>query len=191
MEKTNCSTFSINKVEYVIISDKDRSDYKCPGYIQHIMDSPTGKRIIVRVYSPNDPDSLGRQYCLNSDQVESITGGVFNRLLRDVREQKRIQNTYADTDIRQTEGVMRAMRCNVKQIYFRPEDKTTTVLWTDGTKSTVKCADDDEYSEYAGFCAAVAKRLYGNNGRIKRVIRDKGIYQPSKRKKKPLDGDPR
>lgn len=47
---------------------------------------------------------------------------------------------------------------------------STTVFWDDDTKTVVKCAEDDLYSEYTAFTAAYVKKLFGNNSRIKRII---------------------
>lgn len=46
----------------------------------------------------------------------------------------------------------------------------TIVFWDDDTKTVVKCAEDDLYSEYTAFTAAYVKKLFGNNSRIKRII---------------------
>lgn len=42
-----------------------------------------------------------------------------------------------------------------------PNPPYTIVLWKDGTKTIVKCTEDDNYSVGAGFAAAVVKKLYG------------------------------
>ena len=39
----------------------------------------------------------------------------------------------------------------------------TIILWTDGTKTVVKCKEGDPYSPEAGFALAVLKRLTGND----------------------------
>lgn len=46
----------------------------------------------------------------------------------------------------------------------------TIVFWADGTKTIVKRADDEAESDYAAFTAAVAKRLYGSNSALKRIV---------------------
>lgn len=50
------------------------------------------------------------------------------------------------------------------------------VYWTDGTKTVVKCNENDEYSEYAGFVAAVAKKMYGGANAINRLIDSKKSF---------------
>ena len=68
-------------------------------------------------------------------------------------------------------------------------DAATIVYWTDGTKTVVKCNENDEYSEYAGFIAAVAKKMYGGANAInrlidsKKVIRGNGLGQPFRSEK--------
>ena len=47
-----------------------------------------------------------------------------------------------------------------KIIYNGP---ATIILWTDGTKTVVKCKEGDPYSFEAGFALAVLKRLTGND----------------------------
>ena len=42
----------------------------------------------------------------------------------------------------------------------------TTVIWTDGTKTTVKLMPGAEDSDYGAFTAALAKKIYGGNGKV-------------------------
>lgn len=48
--------------------------------------------------------------------------------------------------------------------------KATIVFWEDGTKTVVKCAEGTEPDKYNGFCAALAKKIFGNNSRLKKSI---------------------
>ena len=68
---------------------------------------------------------------------------------------------------------MIVMPIPVKIIYNHP---ATTVIWSDKTKTTVKCSEDQEFSEYYGYLAALAKKIYKTNGTIERLIRDKREY---------------
>lgn len=70
-----------------------------------------------------------------------------------------------------------------KHIYYY-DNNYTTVLWNDGTRTTVKLSDDDIYDEYSAFCAALAKRIYGSNSRIKKIIKTQGRFLLSKEEKK-------
>ena len=48
----------------------------------------------------------------------------------------------------------------------------TTVKWTDGTYTTVKLSKDDadDKSAYMAFCCALAKKIYGTNSKIHRIV---------------------
>lgn len=48
----------------------------------------------------------------------------------------------------------------------------TTIIWGDGEKTTVKVADGQPFDKYAGFCAAVVKRLFGSSAAAKKVMDD-------------------
>lgn len=51
-------------------------------------------------------------------------------------------------------------------------DHYTTVKWTDGTYTTVKLSKDDadDKSAYMAFCCALAKKIYGTNSKIHRIV---------------------
>lgn len=58
---------------------------------------------------------------------------------------------------------------------FTPErimksGKKTTVLWADGSTTTVKLQDGDEPDDYDAFTAALAKKIFGSNSKLKKVI---------------------
>lgn len=52
-----------------------------------------------------------------------------------------------------------------KNIWFT-DGGYTTVEWFDGTKTTVKAEDPDTASDFAGFCCAMAKKMYGSNTKL-------------------------
>ena len=217
----------MERTEYIIISDRERKDFNCPGYIQRVLSSPAGTRIIVRVYSPDDQDSMGTEHCLNVDQVASIDKTVFRKRFDQIIFARKdrtneenpmtlnklgryITNEHTrnfEKDFLNREwfaggsgrgydskvdynGISRRsnmMKYGVKEIIYH--DAATIVYWTDGTKTVVKCNKNDEYSEYSGFVAAVAKKMYGGANAInrlidsKKVIHGNGLGQPFRSKK--------
>ena len=56
----------------------------------------------------------------------------------------------------------------VKKVIF--SGPKTIVLWEDGTKTIVSCGAGDTYDYYAGFCAAVVKKLFGSTTHAKKVL---------------------
>ena len=57
---------------------------------------------------------------------------------------------------------------SVDRIIFN--DPATIVFWQDGTKTVVKCQEGQTFNPYFGFCAAIAKKLYGSNSRLNRIV---------------------
>lgn len=74
----------------------------------------------------------------------------------------------------------------VLAIYANPP--YTTVKWSDGSTTTVKCCEDDTYSEAQGFAAALTKKLYGgkneSSSHVKKFVAEHVIRQQKKGKKK-------
>lgn len=60
-------------------------------------------------------------------------------------------------------------RYKVKKILYN--GPATIVYWADGEKTVVKCMDTDTFDPMAGFCAALAKRVYGSTGAVKQIIK--------------------
>ena len=56
----------------------------------------------------------------------------------------------------------------VKQVIF--SGPKTIVFWLDGTKTIVSCGEGDHNDPYAGFCAAVTKRVFGSTSQAKKVL---------------------
>lgn len=67
-----------------------------------------------------------------------------------------------------------------EKIYYN--NPVTVVFWEDGTKTTVRLHEGEEYNEYSAFCAALAKKIFGNNSHLTKVVKS-GI-KPKKKSKK-------
>ena len=48
----------------------------------------------------------------------------------------------------------------------------TTILWTDGTKTTVKCSDEDAWSDDVGIAMCYLKKMLGNKGNFNNIFRE-------------------
>ena len=55
----------------------------------------------------------------------------------------------------------------VKRVVYH--EPATIVFWTDDTKTVVKCIDGQPYEKYAGFCAAVTKKVFGGTSTAKKI----------------------
>lgn len=168
---------------YIMIRDRSRSDNGCPGYIKYV--NPDG-RLAVQIYTSTDMDSLGTHYLLDPEQVVAISKPVFKRMLNECSKARRDVHDYMQKDSEFTTCLHRQFQFAPKEIIYN--DAATIVYWTDGTKTVVKCNENDVYSEYFGFIAAVAKKMYGGANAInrlidsKKIIRGNGLGQPFRSK---------
>lgn len=59
----------------------------------------------------------------------------------------------------------------------------TVVFWKDGSKTVVKCGVNETPDDYDAFTAALAIKIFGNNSRLKKIIKEKTVVQQIKKKK--------
>lgn len=57
-----------------------------------------------------------------------------------------------------------------KSIEQSADHTTVVVIWNDGTKTIVRLSPNDPDDIYMAFTAALAKKIFGNNTQIKKVI---------------------
>lgn len=48
----------------------------------------------------------------------------------------------------------------------------TTILWKDGTKTTVKCQDEDVWADDVGIAMCYLKKMLGNKGNFNNIFRE-------------------
>lgn len=63
-----------------------------------------------------------------------------------------------------------AMDMAPKEVIFSPP--ATIVYWQDGSRTVVKCSEEDEFSEEMGFVLCFTKKIFGNNGSYNNYIND-------------------
>lgn len=51
---------------------------------------------------------------------------------------------------------------SIKKVIFN--DPCTIILWSDKTKTVVKCGEDEEYDPEKGMAMAISKKFLGNKG---------------------------
>lgn len=57
----------------------------------------------------------------------------------------------------------------IKKVHF--SGPATTVIWSDGTKTTVMCQEGDIYSEETGLALCIAKKAFGNMPNFNNIFR--------------------
>lgn len=70
-------------------------------------------------------------------------------------------------------------RVSIRKVIFN--DPATIVLWSDGTKTVVKCGPEDSYDMEKGLAMAIVKKMAGNDNRFHKVFKQ----YPKKKKEEP------
>lgn len=81
---------------------------------------------------------------------------------------------YCQADIDMTKATLTNIRqainpFAIEKVHFN--NPATVVLWKDGTKTVVKCGENDRYDPEKGLAMAIAKKALGNQGNYYNEIR--------------------
>lgn len=136
----------------------------------------------------NDEDSLFRLFSVNPAYGKSSVR--FNPFV------DYWYNWYNPNNDKQEENAFMHKTFNVtlpktyEDCFFVPKPKKiiynnpcTIVLWEDGTKTICRVQEGQEFSEYYGYLACLAKKIYGTNGGVDRRIKSVREYGKEKKKK--------
>ena len=80
----------------------------------------------------------------------------------DIRNDAEVPRNIYRNILNSTYGIGSSHIPEIKNVIFN--DPATIVFWDDGTKTVVKCQDDDEFDPEKGLAMAIAKKAYGNKG---------------------------
>lgn len=88
--------------------------------------------------------------------TESIPSGSLSRYSIDY-------NSYGQLiKVLYEYGKKKKVLRNIKKVIF--SNPATIVLWNDGTKTVVKCGENETFDEEKGLAMAIAKHALGNDG---------------------------
>ena len=77
---------------------------------------------------------------------------------------------YISLDGKDTNKRCKDDRPHPKKVHF--SGPATTILWTDGTKTTVKCQSEDVWSDEVGIAMCYLKKIFGNQGNFNNIFRE-------------------
>lgn len=114
-------------------------------------------------------DDLRNQliYSLEKDSLHSVE--VMQHFSENMRSENTVTFANIDPNLIET-GKVAGAAPGVKQVVYN--DPATVVYWDDGTKTVVKCHEEDVYDERTGFLLCCAKKLFGNTGRFNEVVKE-------------------
>lgn len=90
--------------------------------------------------------------CFN-DNMDAINYGAIYHEMNKKKESKNMNKI----DYRRKRGLER-----IKKVIFN--DPITVVFWNDGTKTIVKCGEDESYDPEKGLAMAISKYFFDNEG---------------------------
>lgn len=101
------------------------------------------------------------------------------------REQKRINKEKAQLEKVKHNQFLNSL---VKRSTFCPKriivnGPCTIVFWNDGTKTIVRKSEGEIHNVYNAFCAALAKKMFGNNTQVCKMVKEMTVVEKKKEKK--------
>ena len=102
-----------------------------------------------------------------------------HELARAIHKGMAIDYSRHSTERANKNDIVKFGMCSVciRKVIFN--DPATVVLWSDGTKTVVKCGPEDTYDMEKGLAMAIVKKMAGNDNRFHKIFK-----QYSKKKKK-------
>ena len=88
--------------------------------------------------------------------TESIPSGSLSRYSIDYNSYGQLIKVLYEC------GKKKKVLRNIKKVIF--SNPATIVLWNDGTKTVVKCGENETFDEEKGLAMAIAKHALGNDG---------------------------
>ena len=102
-----------------------------------------------------------------------------HELARAIHKGMAIDYSRQSTECAKKNNIVKFGMCSVsiRKVIFN--DPATIVLWSDGTKTVVKCGPEDSFNMEKGLAMAIVKKMAGNDNRFHKVFK-----QYTKKKKK-------
>lgn len=86
------------------------------------------------------------------------------------------QNIVEEIELRLNSDGSKSKKPIIKNVIFN--DPATIILWSDNTKTVVKCQNGEPYDAEKGFVMAYMKKLLGNDNTFNKEIKKWVKYEP-------------
>lgn len=106
-----------------------------------------------------------------SDFTYQTTAQIINCITSKKVKQFNIDINSLDLITDATLSQLAPIDDNINNIYFNKEKRTTTILWKDGSYTTVKCSENDEWDEEKAISLCYMKRKFNNRGCYNEVFK--------------------
>lgn len=92
---------------------------------------------------------------------QKLTGDITNGYhYRSTNVPASYENYYVEQKNERKQTMRKPIK--IKNVIFN--NPATIVMWSDGTKTVVKCSERDAYDPEKGLAMAIAKKSFGNKG---------------------------
>jgi hypothetical protein len=187
----HASNDRINVVKYPDISviETDKSIY---GYLQDTWAATMIHNLIKERMTKMENNMTAKIELLNYFEkwAQNCHDEEFRKYLRSpngspMEEEALKKSNYFDDILHVLVEIKRDLMnstCNHEQKVVCPVNiwengNNTVVQWEDGTKTVVTAEHPESKSTFAGFCAALAKKIYGTTDKVMKQI-DKAVENP-------------
>lgn len=133
----------------VYIDDVD-FNISCNSEISSSVTLKFDKNTAAAIYYSNS------NYAIKKAIIEALQRDILSRTFPDVSSQKYLGSFCCGSTPK------------IERVIFH--DPATIVYWKDGTKTVVK-AQNEKFDKEKGMLAAIAKKVYGNNGSFNNIIK--------------------
>ncbi len=141
---------------------------------------PIGTKVIVRTCNDYNGRHCGRIGTVRKHYLKTKKTGVMFDGIKNPDSTDGVF-WFSDENLTPYEKPTTMMvDADVKNVIF--SGSKTIVLWSDGTKTIVGCGEGDSFDSYAGFCAAVTKKVFGTTTCAKRILERSSKNIPTKAK---------
>lgn len=116
-----------------------------------------------------DAWNLNQKVCPDLSEVMIMNDQVIGKAIHAAMA---IDYSRQSTERAEKNNIVRLGMCNVniRKVIFN--DPATVVLWSDGTKTVVKCGPDDIFDKEKGLAMAIVKKMAGNDSRFHKVFKE-------------------
>lgn len=125
--------------------------FEVMGFREGVLVLPNGRPLPIKIDRvETSRDSVPEM------NISIIPGLVGNEMIRDYERRRRSTQFFVDSLVRPKPSL------GVKKVIFN--DPATIVIWSDDTKTVVKCQPGDTYSKELGLAMCISKKFLGNKG---------------------------
>jgi hypothetical protein len=116
-----------------------------------------------------DAWNWNQKVCPDLSEVMIVNDQVIGKAIHAAMA---IDYSRQSTERAEKNNIVRLGMCNVniRKVIFN--DPATVVLWSDGTKTVVKCGPDDIFDKEKGLAMAIVKKMAGNDSRFHKVFKE-------------------